>query len=69
MTHYIDIDVLQGKVNGKPVMLRDLATTLGEMQAQPGRYLCLLRNDYKGQYRYADTQSDGAGDGAGHPHQ
>jgi hypothetical protein len=30
-------------------------------------YHCLLRNDYLGQYRYADTQSDSAGDSAGNP--
>jgi hypothetical protein len=63
---YIDIDVPQGKVNGKPVMLRDLATTLDEIAAQPERYLCLLRNDDKGQYRYADFQSADPGASAGH---
>lgn len=62
MTTYIDIDLLQGKVNDKPLMLRDVVTALEEIQAQPGRYLCLLRNDDRGQYRYADTQD--ADDGA-----
>jgi hypothetical protein len=69
MTIYIDIDILHGLVNGKPVMLRDLATTVEEIHTQPGRYVCLYRNDDRGQYRYADTQSDSTGDDAGHPHQ
>lgn len=67
MPTYIDIDVAARRLNGRLASLPELATTLAEIAAQPARYHCLLRNDYTGKYRYADTQSDSAGDSAGHP--
>lgn len=69
MTTYIDIDLTLQRLNGQPATLTELADTIDEVQAQPGRYLCLLRNDYQGQYRYADFASTGTGDSANHSHQ
>ncbi len=64
MTQYIDIDQREMTVNGQPVTEREMRVTVNEVTGRPGRYLCLLRNDYRGQYRYADFQSDGTGNGA-----
>lgn len=58
MTTYIDIDLTRQRLNGQPATLTELAAKVDEVQAQPGRYLCLLRNDYSGQYRYADFYSE-----------
>lgn len=62
MTLYIDIDLPRQRLNGEPATLTELAAKFDEVQAQPGRYLCLLRNDYQGQYRYADFASASTGD-------
>ena len=61
MTPYIDIDLVRNTIDGTP---GQAATRLQKVREQPARYLCLLRNDYTGQYRYADFQSnsDRAGD-------
>ena len=64
MTTYIDIDQCEMTVNGQRVTEREMRATVNEVTGRPGRYLCLLRNDYRGQYRYADFQSAGAGNGA-----
>lgn len=66
MTQYIDIDQREMTVNGERVTAREMRCTVNQVTGRPGRYLCLLRNDYRGQYRYADFQNAGAGDNAGH---
>lgn len=60
MTPYIDIDLVRNTINGMP---GQAVIRLQEVTAQPARYLCLLRNDYTGQYRYADFQGAIAGAG------
>lgn len=66
MTTYIDIDLTRQRLNGQAATLTELAAKVHEVKAQPGLYLCLLRNDYSGQYRYADFASTGTGDSADH---
>ena len=66
MTTYIDIDLPRQQLNGQPATLTELAAKVDEVQAQPGRYLCLFRNDYQGQYRYADFASASTGDSVDH---
>jgi hypothetical protein len=65
MATYIDIDVQRRMVNGQPATVVDMLQTLVDMSDQPGRFLCLFRNEYTGQYKYADFQSDSTGDHTG----